>query len=155
MGAVIAITGADASGGAGFARDGRRPQGRSNRSVRPPLSVIRRDILEDLEPHPLPQSVTPANELALIRATARGDRAAFKGLYDRYAPRLGRYVLRLLKRKELVGEVVNDVMLVAWQSAARFDPAASRLSTWLFGIAHNKALKALERMGARREELLE
>ena len=136
MGAVIAITEADAL------------------RMRPPLAVIRKGILKDLEPHALPRSGTPEEELALIRKTARGDRAAFKALYDRYAPRLGRYVLRLLNRREMVGEVVNDVMLVAWQSAARFDPRASRLSSWLFGIAHNKALKALERMGARKEDLL-
>jgi len=117
--------------------------------MRPPLPVIRRGALALL-----PQLVAPEDEVALIRATARGDRAAFKALYERYAPRLGRYVLRLLQRKELVGEVVNDVMLVAWQTAARYDPRASRLSSWLFGIAHNKALKALERMGARKEDLL-
>jgi len=131
MGAVIAITEAGA------------------RRVRPPLPVIRRGVLA-----PLPQVVVPEDDLTLIQATARGDRAAFKALYERYAPRLGRYVLRLLQRRELVGEVVNDVMLVAWQTAARYDPRASRLSSWLFGIAHNKALKALLRMGARKEDLL-
>nr|MCH9670135.1 sigma-70 family RNA polymerase sigma factor [Gammaproteobacteria bacterium] len=42
-------------------------------------------------------------------------------------------------------EVVNDVLLTVWQSAERFDPEKGRLSTWLFGIAHNKALKHLQR----------
>jgi RNA polymerase sigma-70 factor (ECF subfamily) len=53
----------------------------------------------------------------------------------------------LLRQHEVVEEALNDVMLVVWQNARRFDPAASRLSTWLFGIAHNKALKALARSG--------
>lgn len=43
-------------------------------------------------------------------------------------------------------------MLVVWQSAARFE-ATSLLSTWLFGIAHNKALKALARSYAHSREL--
>ena len=127
----------------------------------PPSLVIRSGALEQAKPQPLFE-IAPARregtapeELAFLRASARGDRVAFKALYDRYAPRLGRYVLRLVQRREMVGEVVNDAMLVAWQSAARFDPGKSRLSSWLFGIAHNKALQALERMGARREDALE
>jgi RNA polymerase sigma-70 factor (ECF subfamily) len=141
----------------------------TRRIVCPPSLVIRKGVLKDVEPHAVEPFVSPAQadeakevargtpeqELALIRATARGDRAAFKSLYERYAPRLGRYILRLIKRREAVGEVVNDVMLVAWQSAARFDPRAARLSSWLFGIAHNKALKALEKMGARKEDALD
>jgi RNA polymerase sigma-70 factor, ECF subfamily len=85
------------------------------------------------------------DEIALVRAVARKDRGAFETLYYLYAPRLGRYLSRLLRQRELVDEALNDVMLVLWQSAERFDPNASKLSTWLFGIAHNKALKALER----------
>ena len=53
----------------------------------------------------------------------------------------------MLKQPDLVGEVVNDVLLVAWNSAASYDPAIAKVSTWLFGIAHNKALKALARLG--------
>jgi RNA polymerase sigma-70 factor (ECF subfamily) len=85
------------------------------------------------------------DEAALIRAVARKDRGAFESLYYLYAPRLGRYLSRMLRQRELVDEALNDVMLVLWQNAERFDPGASRLSTWLFGIAHNKALKALQR----------
>lgn len=82
---------------------------------------------------------------SLMRAVANKDRRAFEQIYYLYSPRLGRYLMRLLKRHELVDEVLNDVMLVVWQSADRFDPALSQLSTWLFGIAHNKALKASSR----------
>jgi RNA polymerase sigma-70 factor, ECF subfamily len=80
---------------------------------------------------------------ALMRAVADKDRRAFEAVYYIYSPRLGRYLMRLLKRREVVDEVLNDVMLVVWQSAPRYDPTLARLSTWLFGIAHNKALKAL------------
>jgi RNA polymerase sigma-70 factor (ECF subfamily) len=140
----------------------------TRRIVCPPALVIRKGVLKDVEPHSVQPFVAPASadeahdsgrgspeeELALIRATARGDRAAFRVLYERYAPRLGRYILRLVGRREAVGEVVNDVMLVVWQSAARFDGGVS-LSSLLFGIAHNKALKALEKTGARREDALD
>src|SRR5947199_1123365 len=92
-------------------------------------------------------------DLKLIRAIAGRDRQAFEQLYYRHSPRLGRYLMRLLRQREAVEEVLNDVMLVVWQNAARFDPSLSRLSTWLFGIAHNKALKALASVKARSSEV--
>lgn len=87
------------------------------------------------------------DDLELMRAVAHRDRPAFKRLYDRYAPRIGSYLLKLLKRPELVDEAVNDTMLAVWQNADRFDPAQGRLLTWLFGIAHHKGLKTLRRIG--------
>ena len=85
-----------------------------------------------------PDAVEAAN---LMRAIANKDRKAFEKLYYLYSPRLGRYLMRLLRRSDLVDEALNDVMLTIWQSADRYDASLSRLSTWLFGIAHNKALK--------------
>lgn len=103
---------------------------------------------------PVSRAEPDAEEAArLMRAVAKKDRRAFEALYHAYAPRLGRYLIRLLKRSEVVDEVLNDVMLVVWQSAERYDPALSRLSTWLFGIAHNKALKALSSISRQQVEV--
>jgi len=85
------------------------------------------------------------SEAVLMRCIAGKDRQAFERLYYDYSPRLGNFLMRLLKRPELVDEVINEVMMTVWQNAGRFDSAQGKLSTWLFGIAHNKALKALER----------
>jgi RNA polymerase sigma-70 factor, ECF subfamily len=93
------------------------------------------------------------NELALIRAVSNADRQAFERLYYLYAPRLARYLGKFLRSTHAVEEAINDVMLVVWQSAARFDANASRLSTWIFGIAHNKALKAMARAGRHAAEV--
>lgn len=90
---------------------------------------------------------------SLMRAVAKKDRQAFERLYYIYTPRLGRFLLRMLKQHEMVDEVMNDVMLVVWQTAERYDPTLSRLSTWLFGIAHNKALKALSSVSRRKVEV--
>lgn len=89
-------------------------------------------------------SLAETDDLILIRRVAGHDRQAFEALYYRYARRLSGYLTKLLKQREMIEEVVDDVMLVVWQNAARFDGSA-RLSTWIFGIAHNKALKALTR----------
>ena len=90
------------------------------------------------------------DDASLLRATARRDRQAFESLYRRYASRLGGYLYKMLRRDDLVEEAFNDVMIVVWRNAGRFDGRA-RVSTWLFGIAHNKALKTLERVRRHRE----
>jgi RNA polymerase sigma-70 factor (ECF subfamily) len=45
-------------------------------------------------------------------------------------------------------------MMVVWETASRFN-GTSRLSTWILGIAHNKALKARARSARLDAELRE
>jgi RNA polymerase sigma factor (sigma-70 family) len=91
-----------------------------------------------------PSATIEEDDLILIRRVAAKDRQAFETLYHRYARRLYGYLAKSIRQQEVVEEVLNDVMLVLWQNASRFDNT-SRLSTWIFGIAHHKALKALAR----------
>jgi RNA polymerase sigma-70 factor (ECF subfamily) len=88
----------------------------------------------------------PDDEISLLRRVAAGDRKAFETLYHLYYRRVFAYLFKVTRRGELVEEVLNDVMFAVWTSAARFD-GRSRLSTWIFGIAYHKALKALARQG--------
>jgi RNA polymerase sigma factor (sigma-70 family) len=81
------------------------------------------------------------DDLILIRRVVAKDRQAFEILYHRYAQRLHRYLSKLLSQRELIEEVLDDVMLVVWQNASRYNHT-SRLPTWIFGIAYRKALKA-------------
>ena len=85
------------------------------------------------------------NVVILLREISEGNRDAFKEFYFHYSPRIGRFLMKMLKSHERVEEVMNDVMLTIWRSAGKFDPEKGRFTTWLFGIAHNKALKSLER----------
>jgi len=89
----------------------------------------------------------PDEELSLLRRVAAADRKAFETLYHLYYRRLFAYLFKLTRRAELVEEVLNDVMFAVWTSAARFD-GRSRPSTWIFGIAYHKAMKALSRQAA-------
>ncbi len=84
----------------------------------------------------------PDDELVLLRRVAAKDRKAFEVLYHLYYRRLFGYVLKLTRKADVVEEVVNDVMLVVWTKAHTFD-GRSRPSTWVFGIAYHKAMKAL------------
>ena len=83
-------------------------------------------------------------EAFLVSRILARDTRAFQELYESYRPRLSHFVLRLVKRPPLVEEVVNDTMMVVWDSIDRFK-GESRLSTWVFAIAYRKGLKALTR----------
>ncbi|MBV8503173.1 MAG: sigma-70 family RNA polymerase sigma factor [Paucibacter sp.] len=93
--------------------------------------------------HGLPEAV----ELALLDGIRRGRRADFESLYRLYHPRLTRFLVHLLREAELVEEVLDDTLMVVWQRASAFD-GRSKLSTWIFGIAYRKAMKALGRFDA-------
>ena len=89
-----------------------------------------------------PQRTLTEREL-LERVKAR-DVDAFERLYRLYQPRLARFLSNLLRRPQLVEEVLDDTMMVVWQTAASFR-GTSKLSTWVFAIAYRKALKARAR----------
>jgi|HubBroStandDraft_3_1064219.scaffolds.fasta_scaffold02235_2 RNA polymerase sigma factor (sigma-70 family) len=99
-------------------------------------------------PSPAARAVQAGEETDLLRRIAAQDRSAFELIYGLYYRRLFAYILKITRRAELVEEVLNDVMLVIWRKAGSFD-GRSRPSTWIFGIAYHKALKALsQRVGA-------
>jgi len=78
----------------------------------------------------------------LLSAVARGDNRALDTLYLGYHRRLARFVARISPRYETVEEIINDTFMVVWQHAKEFR-GASRVSTWIIGIAYRIALKSL------------
>jgi RNA polymerase sigma-70 factor, ECF subfamily len=84
------------------------------------------------------------NEVLLIRNVANGDRNAFRELYDLYQRRLFAYLLKLIEERATVEEVFNDVMFEVWRQAGSFRGDA-KVATWIFGIAHHKAMNARRR----------
>jgi RNA polymerase sigma-70 factor (ECF subfamily) len=93
-----------------------------------------------------------AAELLLLDKVRRGDRGAFEALYRVYHPRLTRFLMRLVRRPQLVEEALNDTLMVVWQRPDSFH-GGSKLSTWIFAIAYRKAMKALGRFDDPREDL--
>ena len=84
-------------------------------------------------------------ELALLARIAARDAQAMHELYHLYHRRLARFLMRLTSRYDLAEEIINDTFWVIWQHAADFR-GASRLSTWIFGIAYRRTLKTLRRV---------
>ncbi len=91
-----------------------------------------------------PAEAAEAVELALLAGVKHGRRADFDALYRLYHPRLWRFLTQLMRQPDAIEEVLNDTLMVVWQRADSFD-GRSKLSTWIFGIAYRKGLKALSR----------
>lgn len=95
-----------------------------------------------------------AENLKLLQRVATKDRIAFEALYERHFQQLSRYLMRLIRRPELVEEVVNDTMFVVWEKADRFE-GRSKVSTWITGIAYLKGIKALDKLNRMPEQKAE
>ncbi len=77
---------------------------------------------------------------ALMARVADGDRAAFESMYRHTSAKLFGIVLRILKRRELAEEVLQETYVKIWNEARRFDPDRASAVTWMVAIARNRAL---------------
>jgi RNA polymerase sigma-70 factor (ECF subfamily) len=84
----------------------------------------------------------------LVRRISCADRDAFQQLYLDYHQRLARFLVRVVRRYDDLEEIINDALLIVWQRAGDFR-GASRVSTWIFGIAYRCALKSIRRSKTR------
>lgn len=105
---------------------------------------------------PTPGSAAAADpDLALIRGMAAGDSWALDELYARHGRALlGFLVAHLHDNRALAEEVLQDVMLAAWNHARNFR-GESKVRTWLLVIARNRALNVLRRRSPHLVELHE
>ncbi len=78
----------------------------------------------------------------LIARLCNADENALEQLYHNYYTRLFRFIARVTQRDDFIDEIINDVMYVVWEKAATYDKQC-KPSTWIFGIAFNKARHAL------------
>jgi len=85
---------------------------------------------------------TMAGDAELAGAAAAGDRAAFAGIYDRYADRLHDFCIGMVRDREAAADCVQEAFCTAAaQLATLRDP--DKLRPWLYAIARNEALRCI------------
>lgn len=94
---------------------------------------------------------TGGDDAALLQRVAGGDRSAFAELYRRLQRPLFGYLMKLVRERDMVEDVLNETMMEVWRQAARFEGRAS-VNTWVFSIAHHRAVSRLRK---RREAALD
>jgi RNA polymerase sigma factor (sigma-70 family) len=122
-----------------------------------PLPISDRDTLRDTDRHADRQASrisgdgADADDDTLMAAYARsGDASAFERLYARHRSSLYRFVRRLLgsgTSAALVEEVYQDTWLRVVHARTRWQPQGATFRTWLFTMAHHRAVDVMRRGG--------
>lgn len=76
----------------------------------------------------------------LIIRVADGDQRAFAELYDLLSPRVFALILKVVVNRSQSEEVLQEVFLEIWQSASKFAPNRGQGRSWIFTIAHRRAV---------------
>ncbi|MBT4162801.1 MAG: sigma-70 family RNA polymerase sigma factor [Gammaproteobacteria bacterium] len=90
-------------------------------------------------------------DLKLLQRIAAKDKIAFEKIYRKFYPRLTRYLSRMMRRPDMVEEVVSDTLFVVWEKADSFQ-GRSKVSTWITGISYLKGIKALDKLKTMPEQ---
>ena len=81
-----------------------------------------------------------------LAAVAQKDAQAFRSLYDSTSPKLFGFALRILIKKELAEEVLQESFVSVWNNAGSYQPGLAAPMTWMTTIVRNKAFDLLRRV---------
>lgn len=76
---------------------------------------------------------------------AMKDSDAFRALYDASSPKLYGFALRIVIKRELAEEVLQESFINIWNNAATYRPKLSPAMAWITTIVRNKAYDTLRR----------
>jgi RNA polymerase sigma-70 factor (ECF subfamily) len=81
----------------------------------------------------------------LLGGCAARDPAALKQLYTLSSPVVFACLTRMLRRRSVAEEALQDVFIAVWQRADQFRADRARALTWIVSIARYKAIDLLRR----------
>lgn len=83
-----------------------------------------------------------------LMAAGQRDAAAFRALYDASSSKLFGFALRILHKRELAEEVLQESFVAIWNNAANYQSHLAAPMTWMATIVRNKAFDHLRRSDA-------
>lgn len=91
-------------------------------------------------------SAPTQEELAeLLARCARGEAAALERLYRRASPVLFGCLIRILRRRAVAEEALQDAFVSIWQRSTQYQPQLGAALGWMVAIARNRAIDLLRR----------
>jgi RNA polymerase sigma-70 factor (ECF subfamily) len=91
--------------------------------------------------------MSDADDRGLLERIAARDKVAFETFFRAHGSGVHRFVRDLVRDDGLAEELTSDVMVEVWRNAGKYG-GRSRARTWVFGIAHHKAIDALRKRRA-------
>jgi RNA polymerase sigma-70 factor (ECF subfamily) len=93
---------------------------------------------------PVAQSADLDQQLQfLLDRCAAADPGALEGLYELASPLLFACLTRILRRRALAEEALQDVFVSIWQRAGQFQSSRGRPMAWMMSIARYRAIDLL------------
>ena len=83
--------------------------------------------------------------VALLAASAQGDRSAFEQLYRQTSAKLFGVALRIVRRRDLAEEVLQECYIRIWNRAGDYREGLAAPMTWMASIVRNRTLDWLRR----------
>lgn len=81
-----------------------------------------------------------------LAQAAKGDRAAFRALYQATAAQLNGILRAMITNRARREEILQEAFVKIWQNAARFDPEKGSAITWMATVARRLAIDELRRV---------
>lgn len=79
----------------------------------------------------------------LLNRCAAADSGALERLYELASPLLFAALTRILRRRSLAEEALQDVFVSIWQRAGQFQSSRGRAMAWMMSIARYRAIDLL------------
>jgi RNA polymerase sigma-70 factor (ECF subfamily) len=86
----------------------------------------------------------------LMDLVCQNDASAFEIVLERHVDAAFSLAYRMVGRRSLAEDVVQEALLSLWRTAPRYDRSRGSVRTWILGITHHRAVDALRRDGVRR-----
>ena len=96
---------------------------------------------------------TPEDDKRLMELIVQQDLDALGTLYNRYSNGVYGLAMQMLKDSGAAEEVVQDAFHNVWRRAASYHPDRGKVTSWLFSIAHHRAIDELRRRRRDREHV--
>ncbi len=89
----------------------------------------------------------------LARVAENDDKAAFRAIYQHFAPRIKAYAINqgFSQHAEVL---VQEVMTSVWRNAGKYSESLASVSTWIFTITRNQRIDILRKLNRTRAEIV-
>jgi RNA polymerase sigma-70 factor (ECF subfamily) len=90
----------------------------------------------------------------LIQEVASGNREAFSRFYDRYAPLVFTFAVRILRVRSEAEDLLQEVFLQIWREAGNYRPDRGSPEAWISTITRSRAIDKLRSLRRKEQGLV-